>query len=68
MAQFLEELVDASRLGGRHRGPLWQPSAWDRAIRNESEFAATVGYIARNPVEAGLCRVEEDWPYLWVAT
>ncbi len=51
-----------------HRGPLWQPSAWDRAIRNESEFAATVGYIARNPVEAGLCRVEEEWPYLWVAT
>jgi len=48
-----------------HQGPLWQPSAWDRALRNEQEFAAAVEYVLRNPVAAGLVELTEEWPHAW---
>ena len=35
------------------------------AIRSkvDGQLQAVVGYIARNPVEAGLCAHPEDWPW-----
>ena len=52
--------------GAGHWGPLWQPSFYDRALR-ESEVAQALEYVWRNPVEAGLVADSDDWPHLWVA-
>ena len=49
-----------------HRGALWQPGMWDRAIRTSEEFAAVVAYIRANPVAAGLREESSEWPFLFV--
>lgn len=48
-------LPTASRIG--------QADYWDRFIRNEHHYRATVDYIHHNPVKAGLCANAEDWPW-----
>ena len=50
----------ANRLLGR-RGPFWMQEYFDRAIRDENHFIATVEYIEHNPVKAGLCAEPADW-------
>jgi REP element-mobilizing transposase RayT len=47
-------------------GAIWQPGMWDRTVRGEDDFEAVADYIVRNPVNAGLCESENDWPYTWV--
>jgi len=44
-------------------GPFWQTEYWDRFIRNEAHFNATVDYIDQNPVKAGLVSEPSLWPY-----
>jgi putative DNA methylase len=44
-------------------GRFWAREWYDRFIRNEAHFFATVRYIERNPVAAGLCAHAEDWPW-----
>ncbi len=39
------------------------PDYFDRYIRNEKHFQATVTYILRNPVKAGLVDAPEKWPW-----
>lgn len=45
------------------RGAFWAEEYFDRAIRNEEHFLKTLAYIAGNPVKAGLCHSEADWPF-----
>jgi putative transposase len=52
----------ANRLLGRS-GAFWQDDYWDRFIRNEHHFAATVEYIDRNPVKARLVDDPRSWPW-----
>jgi len=52
----------ANRLLGRS-GAFWQTEYWDRFIRNDEHFAATVSYIDQNPVKAGLIEEARLWPY-----
>jgi putative transposase len=42
---------------------LWQAAYWDRFIRNERHYHATVDYIHQNPLKAGLVAKAEDWPW-----
>ena len=42
---------------------VWQREAWERHIRDEKHFNATLSYIHENPVKAGLCEKPEDWPW-----
>ncbi|MBS0540349.1 MAG: transposase, partial [Proteobacteria bacterium] len=44
-------------------GIFWQADYWDRFIRNDEHFAATVGYIDNNPVKAGLADDARLWPW-----
>jgi len=44
-------------------GPFWQREYFDRAIRNLDHFLAERAYIEANPVKAGLCKRNEDWPF-----
>jgi hypothetical protein len=48
------------------RGALWQPSFWDRRLRDRQEVEDTVAYVLRNPLAAELVREEMDWPWSFV--
>jgi len=52
----------ANKLLGRN-GVFWGPDYFDRYIRDEKHLNATVEYILRNPVKAGLVDVPEEWPW-----
>jgi type I restriction enzyme R subunit/putative DNA methylase len=42
---------------------VWMREYWDRFIRDGDHLRATIDYIHRNPVKAGLCREPADWPW-----
>jgi REP element-mobilizing transposase RayT len=42
---------------------LWQPSFYDRRIRDEHEFENVLHYVRHNPVNAGLVTEPEEWHY-----
>ena len=42
---------------------VWMREYWDRFIRDHDHLRATIDYIHRNPVKAGLCREPGDWPW-----
>lgn len=43
-------------------GPLWQAESFDRIIRDGDHYAATVRYIAKNPINA---RMNENEASVW---
>lgn len=45
------------------QGPVWQRRFFDRVIRNEEQFRATLDYIHLNPVKAGLVRSADDYEF-----
>jgi REP element-mobilizing transposase RayT len=49
------------RLG--QRGRLWQPSFYDRVIRNDDHLREVVEYVHANPVSAGLVSEPEEYPF-----
>jgi len=49
------------RLG--QRGRLWQPSYYDRIIRNDVHLREVVDYVHANPVEAGLVGNPVEYPF-----
>jgi REP element-mobilizing transposase RayT len=53
----------ANQILGRGGKPFWQQEYYDRFCRNDKEFHKIRGYIARNPVEAGLVARPEDWKW-----
>jgi REP element-mobilizing transposase RayT len=50
----------ANRLLGRS-GTFWDRDYFDRYIRDEKHFEATVDYVERNPVKAGLVSTPQLW-------
>ena len=44
-------------------GAFWSVDYFDRLVRDEDHFAATLDYIHWNPVTAGLCAEPGDWPW-----
>jgi REP element-mobilizing transposase RayT len=44
-------------------GPLYQGRYHDEPVETEAHLVSVVGYIAMNPVDAGLCRHPADWPW-----
>ena len=44
-------------------GAFWQDDYWDRFIRNEEHYVATIGYIDQNPVKAGLAGEARQWAW-----
>ncbi len=48
------------------RGAFWQDENYDRIVRNSAELARIIGYTVNNPVEVGLVKTWEDWPYTWL--
>ena len=52
----------ANQLLGR-TGAFWNVDYFDRFMRDEKHFAATLDYIHWNPVKAGLCAKPDDWQW-----
>ena len=44
-------------------GHLFQSRFGNREVHDELGLAAVLGYIAVNPVAAGLCDSPDDWPW-----
>jgi putative transposase len=47
-------------------GSLWQDESYDHLIKSDLEFAATIRYIANNPVKAGLAEKWDEWYGTWI--
>lgn len=45
------------------KGKFWADNYFDRYIRNDKHYMATINYIHNNPVKAGLSTKPEDWPF-----
>jgi putative transposase len=59
MGEWVEEFND------RHsrRGALVQGRYKARLVDTDEYYSECLDYVARNPVEAGLCERAEDWPW-----
>jgi REP-associated tyrosine transposase len=56
----------AHEINGIHkqRGRVfWQDESYDHWARDDDEFLRIIEYIENNPVAAGLCTNQADWPY-----
>ncbi len=55
----------AQKFNCRHerRGHLFQSRYGSTRIEDDAQMHAVTRYIARNPVEAGLCAKPGDWPW-----
>ena len=47
------------------RGPVWQRSFYDRALRSEESVAQAAEYVIANPVRKGLVAEWTQYPYVW---
>jgi REP element-mobilizing transposase RayT len=45
------------------KGPLYEDRYYDEPVLTEAHLVMAVGYIALNPVDAGLCRHAADWQW-----
>ena len=45
------------------RGPLWQPSSYDRIVRPGDSIEAAVHYVLENPLRKGLVACWEEYPF-----
>lgn len=53
---------EANKLLSR-QGDFWQREYYDHLIRNEKELQHYINYTLENPVAAGLCKNQPDWPW-----
>jgi putative transposase len=60
-ARWLLEHNERLGLGIPDPHHVWMREYWDRFIRDEDHLRATIDYIHRNPVKAGLCGEPRDW-------
>ncbi len=44
---------------------VWQPGFFDSRIPDEVEYEATLRYLIDNPVEGGLVKEPDGWPWLF---
>jgi putative transposase len=49
---------------GHNRATLWNRYCYEHVIRDDFERSATIAYILKNPVVAGLASTPSDYPYL----
>jgi hypothetical protein len=58
------------RFNARHAriGNLVRHRYWSKRITTSEYLLSSFRYIARNPIEAGLCRRAEDWHWSSYAT
>ena len=57
--------IEARKRGRRKAGeqPFWMERYFDHNVRNHAGFVTQLRYIHRNPVNRGLCKNKEHWPW-----
>lgn len=58
-----ESYITRAAWGFGVEGKLWQRSFYDHILRRSKDAEGVVAYILNNPVEAGLVKDWEDWPW-----
>ena len=69
VTQILQKLkwntaLKANRILNRW-GAFWQDESYDHVIRTDEELERTIWYVLNNPVQAGLVRSWEEWPWTY---
>ncbi len=69
LSEILQGIKSASAhhinlVSGQH-GHVWEKESMDRMIRGESDMEEKFHYICRNPWDAGVVPMTEDYPWLW---
>jgi type I restriction enzyme R subunit/putative DNA methylase len=54
---------EANRVLGRIGEPFWQKESYDHWVRDHWEFEKIRAYIENNPVNAGLVRTADEFPW-----
>jgi type I restriction enzyme R subunit/putative DNA methylase len=54
---------EANKLLGRTGEPFWQKESYDHWVRDRAEFHRIKAYIENNPVQAGLAKVPDEYPW-----
>jgi REP element-mobilizing transposase RayT len=54
---------EANRLLGRTGQTFWQVESYDHLVRDDEDRQRCCHYASMNPVNAGLCTAQEDWPW-----
>ena len=49
----------------RSNGVEWQEGFFDYRLRSDAEANEKVSYVLNNPVRAGLCKLPEEWPFVY---
>jgi putative transposase len=67
-SQFLKSLKgstarEANRLLSRTGEPFWQRESYDHWVRSGEEWNRIAKYIEKNPIQAGLARAIEEYPW-----
>jgi REP element-mobilizing transposase RayT len=47
------------------KGPCWQRSFYDHALRNDEDIKTVAEYIVNNPVRSKLVKNWTDYPFSW---
>jgi REP element-mobilizing transposase RayT len=69
LSEILQGIKSASahhinEASGR-KGPVWEKESMDRMIRGQSDMEEKFHYICRNPWDAGVVPMTENYPWLW---
>ena len=59
--------LEANKCLGRTGHPFWMDESFDHWCRTDEELHGIVGYIAQNPVKAGLADCWSAWPWTRVS-
>ena len=43
--------------------PHWQEGFFDHLLRNPESYSEKWDYVRMNPVQKGLCKTPEEWPF-----
>ncbi len=63
---LLSKAIQALKLSVSMRSserPFWQAHYYDFNVSTRAKFVEKLGYIHRNPVQRGLVKTPEDWPW-----
>lgn len=63
LSDYVRMLKQRITLAIRHPDYTWQPGFFDRLLRTSERTAHAWQYMVDNPMEAGLARTPDDWPY-----
>ena len=50
----------------KRSGPVWLEESFDHVLRSSEGLAEKIEYVRQNPARRGLCKVPEEYRWLWV--